>query len=296
MLREIKELATQYSILEAKTKAIVRDIQTYGENLKEAAEDFALDGIISDFFDKVRDLDDVKKSLMDANEKHSEIKTKVEIIHKRAAKYAQTFGQKKQKADEAMGNLNFEGCISNYHSFALMSSIPVLGTLGSASVIFFMGAAVGVYIISDKGLPRFCEIPLQCTIGGVGGILGCATGVVFSAVHLPAAPFLWAHYIYKNGSRSAYAALQKQFSDIAIQMTIVEEHIAKIENCLSNIQTKLKQGSRAERNLVTKLNETEEEKKKLMAGRAVKAAEDLIEACKDFFQLAKMEKETSKNI
>jgi hypothetical protein len=47
---------------------------------------------------------------------------------------------------------------------------------------------------------------------------GAVVGAAVSVVHMPAAPFLWARYIYKNGSATAYAKLATQFLVIAAQV------------------------------------------------------------------------------
>ena len=46
----IKQIAERYWTLEAKTKRSVCEIKCYGEDLKQAAEDFIEDGIIKDFW------------------------------------------------------------------------------------------------------------------------------------------------------------------------------------------------------------------------------------------------------
>ena len=117
-------------------------------------------------------------------------------------------------------------------------------------------------------------------------------GALISVAHLPAAPFLWAHYIYKNGSQKAYATLEKQFSDIALQMGLVEEHLGKIEDCLDNIEKKLNQGIKVEWNLAkTKLRDTDDVKKTtLIVGRAIKVGNELMQACNKYLELIKLPK------
>ena len=70
-------------------------------------------------------------------------------------------------------------------------------------------------------------------------------------------------------------------------MGLVEEHLGKIEDSLGKIETKLNQGIRAEKKM-GKLRETDEDKRREMAERAIKAAKDLVKACKIYFDLAKM--------
>jgi hypothetical protein len=206
--------------------------------------------------------------MKDANEKHLEIKKNVEVIQKTAEKEAKNFAQYKQLAEDSLATLDIDDNKFNYHSVALFSSIPVVGTLVSAVVAFIRGAIGGARVVEEMNLPKVCEVPLSFVVGGAAGIVGGAAGALISVAHLPAAPFLWAHYIYKNGSKKAYAALEGQFSDIALQMGLVEEHLGKIENCLENIETKLSQGSRAERKLTGK--ETDNDKRRKMAKRAIK--------------------------
>jgi len=280
MLKDIEDLAKKYWSLETITKRVIRDIQTYGENLQEAAEDFENDGIISDFLNEITDLDNVKKSLMDANEKHVEIKKKVDVIQNTAEKEAITFAEERKRAEESIATLDSTMALISDHRMPLEC--------------FVRASQSGVEFVEDLKLPKLCEVPLKYVMGGVVGISGGAIGLI----SLSSLPLLWAEYIYHNGSREAYDVLEKQFVDIASQMGLVEEHLVKIEDCLNNIEKKLNQGGRAKRNLVKKLRETDEEKKHVMATRAINAAKELVEACQIYFDLAKMpqkELETQEN-
>ena len=70
LMSEVEALAKEYWTLESKTKRSVRDVKAYGENLKEAAEDYLNDNIINDFWQEMSDMKDVKKSLEEANDTH----------------------------------------------------------------------------------------------------------------------------------------------------------------------------------------------------------------------------------
>jgi hypothetical protein len=67
-------LAQEYSQLEIKTKRSVRTIRSYGENCKEAVEDFLKDGNIGELLHELSDLKESKTDLKDATENHGKIK------------------------------------------------------------------------------------------------------------------------------------------------------------------------------------------------------------------------------
>ena len=91
MLKDIEKLAQKYWLLETKTKRVVRDIQSYGEMLEQAAEDFKHDGNMQDFLDEAKDMTDIKDSLKDVNEQHGEIKKFVSVIQEKAEQGAKIF-------------------------------------------------------------------------------------------------------------------------------------------------------------------------------------------------------------
>ena len=70
-LRGVKVLAERYMVLEEKTHRSVRDMKSYGEDLKEAAEEFLEDGHESDFWKEVSEIKDIQDSIKEATEEHS---------------------------------------------------------------------------------------------------------------------------------------------------------------------------------------------------------------------------------
>ena len=48
-MKDVGELAKHYWTLEAETKRSIRDVKSYGTNLKEAAEEYLEDNILCDF-------------------------------------------------------------------------------------------------------------------------------------------------------------------------------------------------------------------------------------------------------
>jgi hypothetical protein len=74
MIKMLKELAVEFSLQENKARQVVRTIQSYGENCKEAAEDFLEDGNVGDRLDEVKDIEETKRCLQDVAEMHQQIK------------------------------------------------------------------------------------------------------------------------------------------------------------------------------------------------------------------------------
>ena len=131
-----------------------------------------------------------------------------------------------------------------------MLSIPIVGQLGAAATAIAGATYVVSEVINDLGINPLLSAPLKLGATLVVGIVTSLGGVVYSTVHLPAAPFLWAHFIYKKGTTQAFITLQKQFAEIAFKMGMVENHLGKIEDCLGSIETKLKEGLSSERQLL----------------------------------------------
>ncbi len=73
-IKMLKELAVECSLQENKARQVVRTIQSYGENCKEAAEDFLEDGNVGDRLDELKDIEETKKCLQDVAEMHHQIK------------------------------------------------------------------------------------------------------------------------------------------------------------------------------------------------------------------------------
>ena len=73
---DIKSLADDYSKLESRTKNCVLKVKSYGENLKECAEDFKEDGILEDYTIGLANTDEVMKKLKDVDEQHIKIENK----------------------------------------------------------------------------------------------------------------------------------------------------------------------------------------------------------------------------
>jgi hypothetical protein len=71
VINKLKKLATGYKLLEAKTRRLVMKIQSYGEDCQKAAEDFLTDGFIGDLLAQLRDIEDAKAALEDANDMHT---------------------------------------------------------------------------------------------------------------------------------------------------------------------------------------------------------------------------------
>ncbi len=74
MIKKLRELAKDYSNLELSTQRVVRTIQSYGENCKEAAEDFLEDGNLGELLDELVDVEASKTSLAEVTQKHNDIK------------------------------------------------------------------------------------------------------------------------------------------------------------------------------------------------------------------------------
>jgi hypothetical protein len=74
VINKLKKLATEYALLETKTQRAVMTIQSYGENWKEAAEDFLKDGNTKDLWNELGNIKETKKSLQDATNQHKQIK------------------------------------------------------------------------------------------------------------------------------------------------------------------------------------------------------------------------------
>jgi hypothetical protein len=73
-IKKLRELAKDTSQLELKTQRAVRTVQSYGENCKEAAEDFLEDGNVSDLLEELKDVGETNQTLQDALNNHNIIK------------------------------------------------------------------------------------------------------------------------------------------------------------------------------------------------------------------------------
>ena len=84
MLKEIENLARSYWTLETKTKRAVGNVKVYGESLKKASAEYLEDGVLSDFWDELSDVNEAKKELQEVNEHHESIKGEVCALQEKA--------------------------------------------------------------------------------------------------------------------------------------------------------------------------------------------------------------------
>ncbi len=73
-IKQLGKLAKDYSQLELETQRAVRKIRSYGENCKEAAEDFLVDGNLKELSEELVNNEESKTSLRDATNNYNQIK------------------------------------------------------------------------------------------------------------------------------------------------------------------------------------------------------------------------------
>ena len=88
--------------------------------MKEAAEDYLNDGIVSDFWEEMSNMKEVKTSLEKANEEHEVIKGLVKSIEERAKGNVETFKTKANKAKALFFGEDDEDCTD------VLMSLPVV--------------------------------------------------------------------------------------------------------------------------------------------------------------------------
>ena len=265
IMSEVRELAKHYWTLEAKTKRSVREIQSYGKNLKEAAEDFLEDGILNDFWKELTEMDGVKEALEKAYEEHEIIQGQVKIIGERSMRKAESYRAKAEKAKEYLDD--------DFEPGATVLATPVVGQVGG--VLWGASAAGGAFAAEFDSLPR------KVVAGAVGGAVGGAASIVL----LPAAPYYWYKGITSLINDKAYGGPLKQFQNIAAQMGLVDKHLHQITGALGDIETRLGEATKAEKKVIS----YDGEKKERMIRRITERAEKLIEACDNYFSLIKSE-------
>ena len=280
LMLQVQTLAEEYWTLEAKTKRSVRTIKDYGENLKEAAEDFEDDGILKDFWKEMSNMDEATKSLKDANEQHEVIKGKVQVVQAKAKGNAETFEKKAEKAQKYLDEYFDEDTLT-YTEASTYLSIPVVGQLlGVAGGAYGAGAAtVEALEDTDWGDNTVCKV-----VGGtLAGTVGLVAGAVTSVITIPAGPYLWVKGITSHLDAKNYGPLAKKFSNIALQMGLIDTHLGKITGALGDIESHLQKAVQAEERVMS----TDGKKRAKMVKRVVERAEELIKACDEYFSLAK---------
>ena len=286
ILREISTLAEQYCQLETKTLLVIQSIQSYGENLKDAAEDFKNHGISSDFLEKTSDLKGIKASLNNINQQHNEIKHFVRNIQQRANNGAARYEDCSEKAKKKLATLNVDSDDFNYHSEALMLSIPIYGSIRTTATAAAATSSAIYKKVDGLVLKPVLSVPLKWGASLAGGVAAGLGGLLSSIISLPAAPFLWGHFAYHRMGMETnnFVNLTQRCTDIAIKMGLVEVLFVKIEDCLGSIENLLNEGIEAERHLLSAKNE---ERRCTMAERAVNNAQMLISECKNYYDQVK---------
>ena len=271
MMKDIEELAKHYWVLESKTKRSVRDVSAYGTSLKEAAEDFVKDGVHKDFLEEMRDMTEVKKSIEEANEQHNIIKGEVALIKEKAKGSAETFKEKFDRTKQYRVELEDPVFLPQFTYL----SIPIVGTV--------MGGAQGAAVAATAAMDEFDNLASKIGVGALAGAGGLVTGIGASIAALPMGPYLWYKAIAMHFDAENFGALQEQFISIVNQMSLIDTHLGNITQALGDIEDHLKAASKAGAKVMT----VDGEKRKIMVGRVIKRAEELILACNAYFELTK---------
>ena len=241
--------------------------------MKEAAEDYLNDGIVSDFWEEMSNMKEVKTSLEKAIEEHEVIKGLVKSIEERAKGNVETFKTKANKAKALFSGEDDEDCTD----IAVLMSLPVV----AQGIGGIAGAAMGGEraMKACKDTKYFDNLPSTIVAGAVGALGGLVAGTLIA---IPAQPYLLCKVIANHFDAENYGLLQQQFENIALQMGLVEKHLKDITVALGEIEQHLKQAMKAQERVVVA---SEGEKRRKMVSRVIKRAEELIQTCDNYFRL-----------
>ena len=276
ILKEIETLAKHYWTLETKTKRVVRDVQSYGGYLIEAADDFTNDHDFEELLINVMNMDDVKISLQKANEEHDIVKGEADKIQVRAQSSGFKYNEKEKEMARFLIQTNIEG--------AAYVSTPVLGQIASFAVCGYAAASKMIEECAKNTSAN--NIPIKMLAGGLAGVGGAIGGLAISTIVMPASPVIWWYFLSKNIDAKYFKELAVQFQSIGNQMMEVEVHLTVITSALSDIEKHLNMALRAEKSAKRQVTD---EMRARMVGRMRTRAEKLIESCETYFSNVKTE-------
>ena len=270
MIMEIESLARSYWTLESKTKEAVSNVKVYGCTSKESAEDYLEDGILSEFWKELSNIQEVSKGLQEMCNEHEKTKGEAFKLQRSAQRRSETFDEKAQAAMEVL----HDGKIP---TLSLVST-PVLGQV--------LTGAAGGWGLGEMAV-EYCEkkdtnMLVKVAAGAGAGLAGAAAGVAFSLVTIPAGPYFWWKSIESYKDEKTYPILAEEFGSIAVQMGLVEEHLTKITKSLHDIKFSLSVCQDTERRAIEALTK---KKRKKMIKRVLNRANELIESCDKYFSI-----------
>ena len=274
ILKEIETLAQHYWTLETKTKRVVRDVQSYGGYLIEAADDFTNDHDFEELLINVMNMDDVKISLQKANEEHDIVKGEADKIQVRAQSSGFKYKEEEKKLSLFLNPI--EG--------AAYVSTPVLGQIASFAVCGYAAASKTIEECAKNTSAN--NIPIKMLAGGLAGVGGAIGGLAISTIVMPASPVIWWYFLSKNIDAKYFKELAVQFQSIGNQMMEVEVHLTVITSALSDIEKHLNMALRAEKSAKRQVTD---EMRERMVRRMRTRAEELIESCDTYFSKLKTE-------
>ena len=171
MMKEIENLARSYWTLESKTKRAVGNVKVYGESLREASADYLEDGVLSDFWDELSDVNEAKKELQQVNEHHESIKGEVCALQEKANVRSKNFQERARTAAEYNGEVG--------------TAMSIISAPGIGQLVGGVGGAIG----GGMAAAELCKesfwtnnIPVKVVAGIAGGVSAGALGLVSSII------------------------------------------------------------------------------------------------------------------
>ena len=265
MIRDIEGLAKMYWKLEAKTKRAVGNVKVYGVDLKEAAVDYLKDGILTDFWRELTNMNEAKTNLESATEHHEEIKREASLLKNRAESRGKTFGEKASIAS-AYADKN-DGTIKS------VMSIPGVGQVLGGICGAVAGGVSALEWCTETSAAN--NIPVKIVAGAAGAVAAGTATLIGTIITIPLAPYFWYKSISSEIDAKNYGMLKEKFDSVALQMGLVDMHLEKITTSLLEIEQNLEFSQRAERKVIATLDEN---KRKEMTRRVIARAEDLVKA------------------
>jgi len=248
VIEDVKKLASKYRDLQAETKRSVQKVRLYGENLKEAAEDYVEDGDTTELLHEVKDVRMIKESIEKCNTHHNNIKGQVTDIQKRVNKHTSSLhGKVLDKLEQAK-----KSRLPGKHM--LEEWLDTLSENGKKLAKEIAEVAV--------------HIPGQGTLGKA--IVACLSGL--DAKHLMLV-------------LEEFQTIEQKMQSVDEHLTKITSHIDDIEN---NLDKAIKAEEKLIRKHNKKDNKsTEKEEREKEVQSLVLRAEELMKSCDKYFQLVR---------
>jgi hypothetical protein len=277
MMKKIKALASTYFQLEGRTKQCVLALQSYGEGLLDAVDDYREDENWKTIAWDLERFGSIKNKLQEVTNVHATIELEAEVIKKTAQEEFKSVEEKLMKAED--GKLD-RGDLA----FTAMMATPGLGQVAGAVYGAYGGAVGSYHLLDNLKCPATARVPLQFIAGGLGGLVG---GTAYAIGSVPLVPFFL--YNTLNGvakvqKSDKYETLAQKFITIGAQMEMVSARIKEIINALQIIDQKFEKSKAAEEKLNFRLNQGMSLLDK-QATRIEGTAKELISACSHYLAL-----------